>query len=241
MVDELNPTTQLYEPAQETAPEPVKAPQESEKERNLRILGKRAEDAERRAADLERMLNMKMAENQTPNKPVMVEEDDDFDVPDDNFIEGRQVKKVIRKLKNEVREAKQQFREFQQQSSVSNAEVRLKSEFTDFNSVVSKENLERLASVKPSLYRSIMANQDIYDRGYAAYEMIKNGGIAMETYPDADRRIEENRAKPRSAATAPSQSSDSPLARVGDYDRRTLSEAQKDENMRRVYEAKKFR
>jgi hypothetical protein len=105
--------------------------------------------------------------------------------------------------------------------------MRLKNQFNDFDSVVSRENLEKLSIKKPELYRSIISNPDLYDKGHAAYEMIKNSGILNNQYEDIDRRVEENKLKPRSASNAAPQSGDTPLARAGDYDRRILTEERK--------------
>ena len=119
--------------------------------------------------------------------------------------------------------------------------MRLKSQFNDFDSVVTKENLDKLASQKPSLYRSILSNPDLYDKGYTAYEFIKNSDILSGQYQEIDRKVEENRSKPRSAANVAPQSGDTPLARVGDYDRRILTEERKDQLRRQVEEAKRYK
>lgn len=241
MFDELNPETHQYEqveaPKQEKAQE---APQESQKEKSHRILRERMEAAERRNAELERMVQMNMSQNQQSTKMQVVEdEDDDLGINDDAYVEARQFKKALSKQKKELKETKKQIEEYRAVNAAAQAEIRLKSQFTDFDSIVSKENLDKLASQKPVLYRSIMASQDIYDRGYTAYEMIKAAGIIDDTYADTDRKIEENKMRPRSAANASPQAGETPLARVGDYDRRTLTEARKEELRRQVYEAKK--
>lgn len=213
---------------------------ESEKEQNMRYLRERAESAERRMQELERAMQMNMNQQQT-TKMQIVEEPDDFDISDDTYIEGKHLKKYVKSLKNELKETKKQFAEFNQKSAVSQAEMRLKSQFADFDSVVSKDNLEKLASQKPSLFRSIMSNPDIYDQGFTAYEMIKNSGIGANPYQDQDRRIEENRAKPKAAANAPSHTAETPLARVGDYDRRVLTKERKEQLLRQVELAKSYK
>lgn len=219
--------------------QPKEQPAESQKEVNFRILRERAEAAERRAQELERLVMSNMNQNQPSTK--MEIQEDEIDIRDDDFIEGKHLKKYIKSLKNELKTTKKQFEEFHQQNSVANAEVRLKSQFADFDSVVSRENIEKLAQQKPALYRSIMANQDIYDRGYTAYEMIKSSGIGVNEYAEVDKRIADNREKPRAAAAVAPQMGETPLARVGEYDRRTLSEERKEQLRRYVAEAKKYR
>ncbi len=244
MLNELNEASEhLYPTAQELAAEAAQPAQQnnaqdSQKEVNMRILRERAESAEKRTLELERMMQMNMSQQQQ-TKIQIVDEDDDFDVSDDTYIEGKHLKKYVKSLKQELKNTKRQFEDFNQQNAMTQAEMRLKNQFNDFEAVVTKENLEKLASHKPSLYRTILANTDIYDKGYTAYELIKNSGIIADQYNDLDKKVEENRMKPRSAANAAPQSGDTPLARVGDYDRRVLTEERKDQLRRHVEEAKR--
>lgn len=249
MLDQLNEATDhLYptenqqptENTQETQQAPV---QESPKETSMRILRERAEAAERRSLELERMIQMNMSQqNQQQNKMSLVDgDDDDFDLSDDTYIEGKHFKKYVKNLKQELKNTKKQFEEYNQQNAITQAEMRLKNQFNDFESVVSKENLEKLQYQKPALYRTILANSDIYDKGYAAYELIKHSGILNDHYQELDKKVEENKSKPRSAANASPQSGDTPLTRVSDYDRRILSEERKDQLRRQVEEAKRYK
>jgi len=248
MLDQLNEATEHLYPAephvnnevQEPTPQP--SPQESPKDTSMRILRERAEAAERRSQELERMIQMNMSQqNQQSNKINIVDNDDDFDISDDTYIEGKHLKKYVKNLKQELKNTKKQFEEYNQQNAITQAEIRLKSQFNDFENVVNKENLEKLQHQKPALYRTILANSDIYDKGYTAYELIKHSGIVTDHYQELDKRVEENRLKPRSAANASPQSSDTPLTRIGDYDRRILTEDRKDQLRRQVDEAKRHK
>jgi hypothetical protein len=248
MFDELNTVTEpmLYPEQAHTAESPSIQPQqnqsqESQKEANMRILRERAEAAERRSLELERMMQMNMSQNQPSQKMQLEDDEDDFDLSDDTYIEGKHLKKYVKSLKNELKNTRKQFEDYNNQQSQYNAEIRLKSQFSDFDSVVSTENIDKLKQQKPALFRTIMANADIYDKGYAAYEMIKNSGILADQYQEVDKRLEDNRMKPRSAANASPQSGETPLTRVGDYDRRILSEERKEQLRRQVKEAKSLR
>lgn len=241
MLDELNEATEHLYPAEQEqatqkAPEPAPT-QESQKETSMRILRERAEAAERRSQELERMIQMNMSQQQNNKMNVVDNDDDDFGLSDDTYIEGKHLKKLKQELKNTQR----QFEEYNQRNAEIQAEMRLKNQFNDFDVVVNKENLEKLQQQKPALYRTILANADIYDKGYTAYELIKNSGIISDQYQELDRKVEENKSKPRSAANASPQSSDTPLTRVGDYDRRILTEDRKDQLRRQVEEAKRNR
>jgi len=247
MFDELsNDNEQVQQPAEESnaqqEQQASQQQQENHKEANMRILRERAEAAERRSYELERHIQQNMSQNQQSNKiRIEEDEDDNFGVSDDDYIEGKQFKKYVKSLKKDLKETRQRFEEYNHQSSMTQAEMRLKSQYPDFDAVVSKENLEKLANLKPSLHRTIFANQDIYDRGYTAYEMIKSSGISSDEYKQVDKRLDDNRAKPRSSSNVAPQSGETPLSKVGEYDRRVLSEDRKDQLRRMVEEAKRLR
>ncbi len=239
MFDELNQAAEHTYPAAEPAqaPQKTEAEKEAQKEASHRVLRDRAEAAERRALELERMIQQNMAQQQ-PNKIQLVDNDDGFDISDDTYVEGKHLKKYIKSLKQEVESTKKKFEDYNAQNSLTQAEMRLRAKYSDFDNVVTKENLDKLAAQKPALYKAIFASTDIYDRGDVGYEVLQASGILNNQYQDLDKRVEENKNKPRSAANASPQSGDTPLARVGDYDRRILSEERKDQLRRQVEQAK---
>jgi hypothetical protein len=240
LVNNTEQETQQEDTQQEQNTEATQQKQaQSDKEYNFRAIRERAEAAERRAQELERMIQANMSQNQ-PSQKIQVEEDD-YGIDDDTYLEGRHFKKYAKTLKGELESTKKQLQEFQQQSSLTIAENRLKSQFNDFNKVVTKENLEKLASTKPHLYRSILSTQDMYDKGAAAYDIIKSAGLVKEEYKEEDKRLQDNRSKPRSAAGSPGQSADTPLTRVGDYDRRILTPERKEQLRRQVQQAKMYK
>ena len=246
MSNELNPAAEYLYPAEEestvqTQDQQQNVAQESQKESNMRILRERAEAAERRMAELENMVKMNMSQQQTTKMQVVDNDEDDFDLSDDTYIEGKHLKKYVRSLKNELKNTKKQFEDFNQQQALSHAEMRLKNQFSDFETVVNKANIEKFAQQNPVLYRTILANTDIYDKGYAAYELIKHSGIITDQYDALEKKVEENRFKPRSAANVSPQSGETPLTRVGDYDRRILTEERKDQLRRQVELAKSYK
>lgn len=214
--------------------------QESQKDSNMRILRERAESAERRALELERMVQMNMSQQQS-TKMQIADEEDYFDVSDDTYIEGKHLKKYVNNLKQELKNTKKQFEDYNKQNALTQAEIRLKNQFGDFDNIVNTDNLKKLSEQKPALYRTIYANTDIYDRGFTAYELIKNSGILSDQYEALDKKVEENKFKPRSAANVSPQLGDTPLSRVGDYDRRILSEERKQQLRRQVEEAKRYK
>jgi hypothetical protein len=250
MSDELdNQGTQIVaEQAnfQQEQPQPeqkVEEPKkEDTKEQNMRALRQQAEEERRARLDTERKLQEleQYVRGQQPQQQPS-EEEDDFDIKDEDFVEGKHVKKPMRKLQKELKETRKKLEEQSQYFASVTAETRLKSQFNDFDTVVTKENLERLAQTKPSLYRTMMSNPDLYDKGYTAYEMIRNSGINSTEYEAEDNRLNTNKTKPRSSSAAAPQAQEAPLARAADYDRRVLTEERKEQLRRQVEEAKRNR
>jgi hypothetical protein len=215
--------------ANEEAKEAVRS-----KEYNLRIMRERMESIEKENQEYKRIL-------QQQQQPV--EEDEDLNIDDDSFIEAKQYKKHIKNIQKDLKETKKLLEENSKKNAMANAQVLLKSQFNDFDTVVSEENLKKLSDTQPVLYRTLLASSDIYDRGYSAYAMIKNSNIIKNNsqYSDQDKRLEENKTKPRAIGNASPQSGDTPLSKVGDYDRRILTEERKDQLRKQVEEAKRNR
>lgn len=242
MLDQLNTEANQYESvppveqAVEAQEESTQAPVESSKEYNIRIMRERAEAAERRAAEYERILQQQMLQqSQSGNRSLSDDEEDDDALSDTDFIDKKYFKKAIKKAVTKATQITQErfeknLKEIQQR----NAEQALRRDYSDIDSVVTEENLYKLSVQKPHLYRSLIANQDTYDRGAAAYEMITNSGIINNAYSNQARRIQENKSKPKSAAVVGPQESESPLAQFYGNDRRILSKEDKERNMERV-------
>jgi len=229
------------EPQQEVAQTQQQPQQETDKEQNIRYFRERAVMAERRTQELENM--MRQNTNQQTTAPRMQPEDDAIDIQDDTYIEGKHLKKYVNSLRKELQETKKQHNDFMQQSELHNAERQLKAQFNDFDRIVSPENLRKLSQQKPALYRSIIANPDVYDKGYAAYEVIKSAGFGINEYESQDRKMADNRNKPKSATSSSSgaQTADSPLTHISNYDRRVLTEERKEQLRRQVDLAKSMR
>lgn len=200
---------------------------EPPKEQNLRFLRERAENAEKRIAEMERYLQQQQPKQQQPQV--------DLNLDDESFVEAKYVKQIMR----ELQETKKQVQEVSQKSFQSTAELKLKSQNPDFDSIVTEENIRELANQHPEDYATLMANPDLYSKGKTAYNMIKEYGI-LEKYDKVDKKIEENKNKPRSAGTTSGQVADTPLSKIGEYDRRVLTKENKERLFAQVQEAKKY-
>jgi len=238
MFEELEVVEQQNTAPEQTVAQSDEQVQASRRDANTKALRDKAEYAEQRVRELEYQLQQNQL-HQKGNKMQLVDEDDDeddFHIDNDKYVEGKdlnQFKKYVNKIKQENKKIKQQFSEYAQKNEQDQAELRLRSRFNDFESIVNNDNINKLKAQKPELFNIIKnAGSGTYDKGAAAYEMIKNSGILNNDYEDVDRRIEQNKQKPRSASTVSPKHSETPLSNVSNFGRRIYSDAQKDEILR---------
>lgn len=206
-----------HELPEETVPEQPQpqyqkpAPQQSW--RDLREKAERArekaERAERRAQELEQII----LDAQTKEKTV--EEDLDVTMDDDSLVEGKHLSKVNKKIQNLERQLKQ----YEQQSSLSSTEAKLKTQYPDFDRVVSEENLNDLRNMYPEIAHTINSSDDLYSKAVAAYTMIKKLGIMPEVdiYKNEKDLAQKNAAKPKSLASISPQKGDNPLSKANAF------------------------
>jgi hypothetical protein len=215
-----NTVTEISQPTNEQSSAVV---QETSQQINLRALRERAERAERRAYELE------MAQKQS--KPT---EDDDVDFgEDDAILETKHLKKYHKKQKDKSTQTQAQIDAIQSTLS----ELRLRAKHPDIDSVVTDENLDKLKRIKPSIWRSIMANPDMVDRGEVAHDAISTWVAPKRSDDHVERRLEENKSKPRPVATAGAQTATTPLSQLSNFDRRVLTEEDKQRIMRHTNQA----
>ncbi len=223
----------------------VAAPQETEADRNWKVMREREKAADDRAQAAERRLGeLENLVQQQAKPPEPVPEYSPLD--DDSFVDGRAAKAQEQRIRAEIVKQKQENdkqqrdnKQFQDKMSETMAFQRLSGDHSDFDKVVNDDTLTKLSKVSPSAYRSIVANPDLFDRGKTAYEMITMYGIVKKE-DVVDRKLEANKNKPRTANTMAPQTSETPLSRLGDYDRRVLSEDRMEQVRRNVAAAKEF-
>lgn len=222
---------------------PEEKPQESLKEYNMRTLRERAESekkareaAEKRIKELEAM----QMNNQQQYAPSQPSADLNLGLEDGDIIEYKHVKQL---LQAERKRNDEHIARLNQQSEEQMAEQRLKAQYADFEQVLTKDNMETLRMIDPEAHASIVSNPTIYGKAKTAYNIIKRFGIVDNTtdYSAADRRAEQNRPKTKAAATMAPQTNDSPLSRTSDYDRRVLTDSDRERIMKAVEEAKRAR
>lgn len=171
-------TEAVAEPATETnASEAIahETPSTESQERNWREVRDRQKEQQNKIKELERQLQ----ERESLPEPEMELEDDE------DLLTRGELKKLFRQREQET------------------LDERLSSKYTDFNAVVSPENIELLNKNEPELALSIKANTNPYSQAVAAYKMIKKLGIHEDPDTSKDKaKLAENSSKPMSSSSS---------------------------------------
>lgn len=179
--------------------------------------------AERRAQELEQRSQQIAHQSQ----PVPVEEED-IQIDNEDYVQAKHIKSSTKKLKSKLTVTEQKLAELEQKFSYMQAQREVDA-LPDFYKVVNDDNIKTFARLYPEDYESMMANPNLSARSKTAYNMIKNYGIIqpVDTTAQQERMI-ANQNKPKSSATVASQIPQTPLTKVGEYERRVLTDADKD-------------
>lgn len=243
-VDQAPVQEQEYEESveqvdQESSDEAVEQSQETPKSKNqenIRALRERAERAERAEKERDELLKYVLAQQKHESPKTVYQEPEEEDylknigLEEDGLVEGKQLKYILKKQ----RELEKELSSYKQKATTETIEMKLKSEYPDFDKVISKDNLVQLRRINPDLADIIVSTPDLYKQGSIAYQMIKQYGIHKDpVYSLEKEAMTKNIAKPRSAAGAAPQSSNSPLSRAAMYDG-PLTKEQKDAIYRQV-------
>lgn len=196
----------------------VEEPKETKAQSNWRMLREKAERAERLEKERDELLKHVLSSQQKSEQPKVkevepVEEDylSTLGLDDDSLVEGKHFKAYLKKQKELERELAQ----YKQKSTMDSVEIKLKSQYKDFDNVVSADNLARLRQANPDLADVIMATPDIYKQASIAYQMIKQYGIYKDnSYNPEKEIIAKNAAKPRSASAAAPQVGSTPMSQA---------------------------
>lgn len=180
----IHPPQQQVLQSQE-AHEPVTQQDENDKDYNFRQLREGKKQLEEEVKQLKRQMDG-LAQQQASNQ---TRDEDSMEIGDDDLVEGRHVKKLMSQVE----------KMFQQREAETIPE-RLKARFSDFDEVVSKENIENLRDTEPELYRTITAGNDLFAKGISAYKTLKSMGIYQpkEDYIKRKDNVHSNHNKPMS-------------------------------------------
>jgi len=213
-ITDLEQNDAIHEPEQSS--EPVQEVQETNRERNTRALRELKEKAEkerdeaiRRARDLE--------ERYSKPQQKVDNDDVDFNIGEDDLVEGKHVKPLLKEIKNLKKEIEASRNHYKVQS----LQDRLRYEYPDFDKVVNAENIELLKHLKPRQAQLLDSSTDMYATAASAYEMIKEYGIYQDPVKQSSSRdrelVQKNIAKPRPVNSLSPQRGDSPLSKANEF------------------------
>lgn len=238
-VNQALETEQNPEPEATQEPEPIKQFTEEEgyQKRQFANLREKAERAERERDDALRILREVEYSRRNQQAPLIAEEDDSFTIGPDDLAEGKHLSKVQKK----IQKLEQQLKNYEQKATESMLETQLRVNYPDFNTVVSKENIDTLREEYPEIAATINSSQDHYSRAAAAYKLIKKLGINQQTPSyDADKaKVQQNAQKPRPLASVSPQRGDSALSRANAFADGKLSKDLAEQLLKEMTEARK--
>jgi uncharacterized protein (UPF0335 family) len=211
VVQQVEPTVSEA-PTQEPEVAQAAPEQETVQQRNFKALREQALRLEQEKQEMARQLAA-YQQQQHPQQQEQPEIDDNL--APDALIEKRHLSRYDKKISR----LEQQLKQYQDQSVATSAELQLRSKYSDFDTIVNKDNLEMLKLTYPELAQTVYNNPDLYTKGASAYTIIKQMGIAPGFQNEADRaRVVANMAKPRPlASVASSQGNESPLQRANAF------------------------
>ena len=235
-------TTQEVVENQEVEEQPEQQPSKPSPKDSFRAVREAKERAEReRDAILSQMLQMQqqMQLQQQQYQPKQQEEpveDYDIDIDSDALAEGKHLKKLMAKQKA----MEQQLKRYQMQSEEVAIETKIRSEFPDFDKVVSKENVDILIQQFPQIAETLRNTPNMYNKAATAYTVIKNFGIHKDTPKfEADRaKAVSNAQKPRPLASVNPTQGDSPLSKANAF-ANGMTDELKEQLRREMYAARK--
>lgn len=212
---------------------PVKQAAEKSVEKNWTVLREKAERAERERDEAIRYIKEMQARPQTAEPET--EEDLSVSVEEDALVEGKHLSKVSKQIK----QLKEQLKQQQQQNTLSATEMKLKSQYPDFDAIVSKENLENLRFAYPEIANTINSSTDLYSKAVSAYTMIKKLGIVQsDSFQEEKELVQKNAAKPRPLASVSPQQGDSPLSKANAFASGKLTDELKKQLYREMMESR---
>jgi hypothetical protein len=222
--------------------QPEETPSKPSPKESFRLVREAKERAEReRDAMLSQMLQMQqqmqlIQQQQQPKQQEQPIEDYDIDIEADALAEGKHLKKLMANQKA----MQQQLKRYQMQSEEVAVEARIRSQYPDFEKVVSKENVEILNSQFPEIAETLRNTPDMFNKAASAYTVIKNFGIHKDTPKfEADRaKAVTNAQKPRPLASVNPTQGDSPLSKANAF-ANGMTDELKEQLRREMYNARK--
>jgi hypothetical protein len=149
---------------EEHIPEVIEQEKQEKKTADINFirLRKERDDAYRRLQELE-------SKQQKPEE----QEEESFSINPDDLVEGKHLSKYDKKIK----QLEEKLSSYQKQSSVSNADTRLKNQYPDIEKVVTADTIAALRESYPEIASTLSSAQDYYTQAASTYTLIKKLGI----------------------------------------------------------------
>ena len=126
---------------------------------------------------------------------------------DDDLAEGRHIKELRKEIES-----------YKEQMYKTTVETRIKSNFPDFDSVVTTNTVEKLNMAYPELAATLKASGDLYNTAASAYTMIKKLGLYDGRDHESNREtVHRNSTKPRPLSSVSPQQGESPLSHANAF------------------------
>jgi len=195
--------------------EPVQA--NSDLDENIKLLreSKKREQERAERAEFERDQMMKYVQSlnnpQAVQQPQQQPKTNSLNLSKDDFVEPEHVNHI----QDSVEGLRQEVNEWKMRNEETTADLKLRSEFDDFNNIVTSKNVEDLLGQYPEMSEIVRGQAPLYTRGKATYRLIKkfmseqaNKAVNQNT----EKTIQNNFNKPRPAVSVtPAKSADSQL------------------------------
>lgn len=191
-------------PPQEQQAVPAETPKQNDKEYNFAQLRKQLDEERQARLKLEESVK---AAKQTPR----VEEEDD----DEPYVDRKKLNRELSKIKDEFDQKIDQRAE--QKARLLVEEERRNSylrEKSDFQQVLSSENLQRFAEKHPEVAQAMLRMPDTFERQQLLYEQMKALNVHKKEEPKIQDTINKNM---RSPYYRPTSESAPPYASTGDF------------------------
>ena len=181
------PTDPEQQSGQQEEVQQPQSPSIGDQEYNWREARRQIEELRRKSDEQERYIAS--MQNQQDDSS---EDDDLAKLADDDIVTAKQARQLAANMARQVAEDAIRQRE------ASTADDRLRAKFPDYDSVVTRDNIDLLKQQDPELASSLYAlSSDPYTQAVAAYKMLKRTGIGdmARNQPQKARAI-ENSKKP---------------------------------------------
>ena len=205
------------QPVEELQPQP-QAPEQSESDleenfKKLRESKKREQErAERAEYERDQMLRyVQSLNNPQGAQQQPAQQQDSLGLSEDDFVEPKHVNQI----NSTVEGLRQEVNEWKMRNEEVTADLKLRSEFNDFNDVVTSNNVENLLEQYPEMVEIVRGQAPLYTRGKATYRLIKkflkdqaNNAVQQNN----QKTIKDNFNKPRpSVLASPNKTGDTQL------------------------------